>query len=40
MNMTKKLTYKYAFTLLKRNKAEGRNKYIDIEKKKISNSMK
>ena len=32
MVMTKKLTYRYAFTLLKMKKAEGRNEYIDLEK--------
>ena len=28
--MTKKLTYRYAFTLLKMKKAEGRSEYIDL----------
>ena len=30
--MTKKLTYRYAFTLLKMKKAEGRSEYIDLAK--------
>ena len=30
--MTKKLTYKYAFTLLKMKNAEGRNEYMDLAK--------
>tara|TARA_Y100001968_G_scaffold324496_1_gene363910 strand:+ start:912 stop:1076 length:165 start_codon:yes stop_codon:yes gene_type:complete len=30
--MTKKLTHKYAFTLLKMEKAEGRNEYMDLAK--------
>ena len=32
MVMTKKLTYRYAFTLLKMKKAEGRSEYIDLAK--------
>ena len=32
MAMTKKLTYRYAFTLLKMKKAEGRSEYIDLAK--------
>ena len=32
MIMTKKLTYRYAFTLLKIKNAEGRNEYIDLAK--------
>ena len=35
MNMkvlTKKLTYRYAFTLLKMKNAEGRNEYMDLAK--------
>ena len=30
--MTTKLTYRYAFTLLKMKKAEGRNEYMDLAK--------
>ena len=30
MVMNKKLTYPYAFTLLKMKHAEGRNEYIDL----------
>ena len=30
--MTKKLTYRYAFTLLKMKTAEGRNEYMDLAK--------
>tara|TARA_Y100001968_G_C19338128_1_gene707988 strand:+ start:783 stop:947 length:165 start_codon:yes stop_codon:yes gene_type:complete len=30
--MTKKTSHKYAFTLLKMNKAEGRNEYMDLAK--------
>ncbi len=30
--MTKKLTYRYAFTLLKMKNAEGRNEYMDLAK--------
>ena len=30
MFMNKKLTYRYAFTLLKIKHAEGRNEYIDL----------
>ena len=30
--MTTKLTPRYAFTLLKMNKAEGRNEYMDLAK--------
>ena len=30
MFMNRKLTYRYAFTLLKIKHAEGRNKYIDL----------
>ena len=30
--MTKKLTYRYTFTLLKMKKAEGRSEYIDLAK--------
>ena len=30
--MTKKLTHRYAFTLLKMKKAEGRNEYMDLVK--------
>ena len=30
MAMNKKLTYRYAFTLLKMKHAEGRNEYIDL----------
>ena len=32
MIMTKKLTYRYAFTLLKMKNAEGRNEYMDLAK--------
>ena len=32
MVMNKKLTYRYAFTLLKMKNAEGRNEYIDLAK--------
>ena len=32
MVLTKKLTYRYAFTLLKMKKAKGRSEYIDLEK--------
>ena len=32
MVMTKKLTYGYAFTLLKMKNAEGRNEYMDLAK--------
>ena len=32
MGMTNKLTYQYAFTLLKMKKAEGRNEYMDLAK--------
>ena len=32
MAMTNKLTYRYAFTLLKMKKAEGRSEYIDLAK--------
>ena len=32
MVMTKKLTYSYAFTLLKMKNAEGRNEYMDLAK--------
>ena len=32
MVMTRKLTYRYAFTLLKMKKAEGRSEYIDLAK--------
>ena len=31
MAMNRKLTYRYAFTLLKIKHAEGRNEYIDLE---------
>ena len=30
--MSKKLTYRYAFTLLKMKNAKGRNEYIDLAK--------
>tara|TARA_B100000579_G_scaffold160818_1_gene130627 strand:- start:174 stop:380 length:207 start_codon:yes stop_codon:yes gene_type:complete len=30
--MTNKLTYRYAFTLLKMKNAEGRNEYMDLAK--------
>ena len=30
--MTTKLTYRYAFTLLKMKKAESRNEYMDLAK--------
>ena len=30
--MTKKLTYRYAFTLMKMKNAEGRNEYMDLAK--------
>ena len=30
--MTKRLTYRYAFTLLKMKKSEGRNEYMDLAK--------
>ena len=30
--MTTKLTHRYAFTLLKMKKAEGRNEYMDLAK--------
>lgn len=30
--MTKKLTHKYAFALLKMKNAEGRNEYMDLAK--------
>jgi len=30
--MTTKLSYRYAFTLLKMKKAEGRNEYMDLTK--------
>ena len=30
--MTKKLTHRYAFTLLKMKNAEGRNEYMDLAK--------
>ena len=30
--MTEKLTYRYAFTLLKMKHAEGRNEYMDLAK--------
>ena len=30
--MTKNLTYRYAFTLLKMKNTEGRNEYIDLAK--------
>ena len=30
--MNKQLNYRYAFTLLKMNKAEGRNEYMDLAK--------
>ncbi len=30
--MTKKLTYQYAFTLLKMKNAEGRNEFMDLAK--------
>ena len=32
MVMTKKLTYRYAFTLLKMKNAEDRNEYMDLAK--------
>ena len=32
MIMTKKLTYRYAFTLLKMKNAEGRNEYMGLAK--------
>ena len=32
MFMTNKLTYRYAFTLLKMKKAESRNEYMDLAK--------
>ncbi len=32
MTITKKLTYRYAFTLLKMKNAEGRNEYMDLAK--------
>ena len=32
MGMTNKLTYQYAFTLLRIKKAEGRNEYMDLVK--------
>ena len=32
MVMQKKLTYRYAFTLLKMKNAEGRNEYMDLAK--------
>ena len=32
MIMVKKLTYQYAFTLLKMKKAEGRSEYMDLAK--------
>ena len=32
MIMTKKLTYRYAFTLLKMKNAKGRNEYMDLAK--------
>ena len=32
MIMTKKLTYRYAFTLLKMKNAEGRNEYMYLAK--------
>ncbi len=30
--MTKKISYKYAFILLKMHKAKGRNEYMDLAK--------
>ena len=30
--MTKNLSYRYAFTLIKMRKAEGRNEYMDLAK--------
>ena len=32
MIMTKKLTYRYAFTLLKMKNTKGRNEYMDLAK--------
>ena len=32
MDMTTKLTYRYAFTMLKMKKTEGRNEYMDLAK--------
>ena len=36
MTMTKILTYRYAFTLLKMKNAEGRNEYMDLAKEAYS----